>query len=292
VIGAPKDGIYRGVPFAEYVAWDADNASMLKHVLASPAHYRHAKDNPEPDDPTNPNKGTLAHLALLEPAEYARRVRVWDGGARRGPDYKAFLADNPGKMIVKDADAVMVQRMAAALRSSPGIRDLACTPESCHEVSIIVTDPTCERRQKARLDILTDNAWADYKTHSKIGRGQTADGWLRSWYRASDRLGYALQFAHYSRVLRLVGLTPPGYVIIQGYSAIGECVRLPITPGYVDHGEKIRTGALATIIECEASGEWPLLLGFRDEAPVLDVPAWADDGLSELEDADELENAE
>lgn len=49
-------------------------------------------------------KGTLAHLMLFEPDQIESRVAKWSGGDRRGKEWKAFEAENWGKLLVRECD--------------------------------------------------------------------------------------------------------------------------------------------------------------------------------------------
>ena len=72
----PAPGIYEGIPFDEYAAWDAYNWSALKHVDWSLARFKSLWENGK--DPNEEQKkaqfeGTVLHAMLLEPEEARTR---------------------------------------------------------------------------------------------------------------------------------------------------------------------------------------------------------------------------
>ena len=69
-IAPQSDGIYRGIPFADYLAWDAVSNSALSRFsrVPSAAHL--------PDDTAALAMGRALHCAILEPARFQAEYRI------------------------------------------------------------------------------------------------------------------------------------------------------------------------------------------------------------------------
>lgn len=72
---APAPGIYYDVPEGEYRAWDALNWSLIKRMAHAPAAFRYFQTTDETDDDEKAHLelGKALHMAVLQPAEFARR---------------------------------------------------------------------------------------------------------------------------------------------------------------------------------------------------------------------------
>ena len=86
----PEPGIYYGVPFADYLAWDAVSSSRLKLASRSLAHYQAGWQG---DETRALRFGSLVHAGKLEPMELAKRYAVMpkfelDEGNRTKPSKK------------------------------------------------------------------------------------------------------------------------------------------------------------------------------------------------------------
>ena len=61
------------------------------------------------------DKGTLAHMMLLQPERIAHDVAIWKGGDRRGSDWQKFLAEGLDSDLIEatgDAMALEVVKVA------------------------------------------------------------------------------------------------------------------------------------------------------------------------------------
>ena len=70
------------------------------------------------------NRGTLAHLMMLQPELVADRVVIWRGGRRSGNEYSEFEEENSGKLLITAADNVNVMRATNKMRSLPEVASL------------------------------------------------------------------------------------------------------------------------------------------------------------------------
>jgi hypothetical protein len=79
----PGIGLWPGVPYEQYAAWDACSSSRLSRLLRSPAHARAYIDGQIEDDTPAKAFGSAAHCAILEPDRFASAyVRAPEGDGR------------------------------------------------------------------------------------------------------------------------------------------------------------------------------------------------------------------
>ena len=81
IVETPQDGIYRNVPFADYLEWDAVSNSALSRFARVPA----AAHVPI-DDTAALALGRALHCAILEPERFAReyRQKTANGNTKEG----------------------------------------------------------------------------------------------------------------------------------------------------------------------------------------------------------------
>jgi len=84
---------------ADYFANPAMSASVIKAGRLSMQHMRHAHTTQSETTPSM-RWGKLVHAIVLEPEEFSRNVRVFEGDSKRGNVWKAFQADNDPEWIV------------------------------------------------------------------------------------------------------------------------------------------------------------------------------------------------
>jgi PDDEXK-like domain of unknown function (DUF3799) len=216
---APAPGIYPDVPAATYHAWDALSSSTLRKIPRSPAHARHALDNPQPATPAT-TRGDALHTAVLEPDRFAERYVVAGpcaatigSGARKGEPCGAPGRERTAagewrcgthmgsradlaldfRTVLSPDDHAACQGMAAAVRSHPDVAAaLAATTE--REVSLVFRWPGTDVLCKARIDlpVWTARLALDLKTRYDdvrphvVNRLYVADGWyLQAGFYAS-----------------------------------------------------------------------------------------------------------
>jgi hypothetical protein len=134
--------------------------------------------------------GTLAHMAVLEPAKWAYVVQY--DGTRRGKKWEAFATSHAGREIVTETEHDTVSAMREALRADRSTRDLL---DACwiREKAIRWDGGDGIGACKARIDAHGHWALLDYKTTRLLGK----DG--QAFMRAAESLGYLHQMAWYWR---------------------------------------------------------------------------------------------
>jgi hypothetical protein len=176
----------------EYNAHPGISASAIKAGRASMMQMRHAMITPRDSTPPTPAMrwGTLAHLALLQPAELAGHTMVWDRPESKATNaYKAFKAEAiaAGKIIVDADELDMLNGMQAAARANADARFFIS------KVEAVETPMTWTRSDigacKGRPDCIGAGFLGDYKTTKDIDP--------RALFGQFHRLGYLHQMAWY-----------------------------------------------------------------------------------------------
>ena len=235
----------------EYFAIDAVNATLLKHMLVSPRHYKWAKDHPDEPTPAMA-KGTALHCALFEPDQLAGRIAVhrlnWSTTA--GKIEKSAL-EASGLLILKEAELEEAKGAAAAVRANP---DCAAYLEAGEaEIPITWTDHETGLPCKAKID------WHSTSKPCLLDLKSAADIGDRKWsYQARD-MGYWLQAAFY---LRGWAETHDGEVLqwvwlpVESEGPFDSCAR-PADPGTLAIWDQKVSACLHRVAECGGSGKWP-----------------------------------
>lgn len=270
---------------------DEANASGLKQMLRSPAHFKHWAENPD-DDKSSPalDFGRAFHCATLEPDVFASTYVVLPDDAPQRPTvamlnaakpsdssreriawWERFNADAVGKLILSAADYDRAQRMADSIRSHPVAAGLLVGGD--REVTFRWQDEDTGIACKARADLYLPG---EYLMDVKTCRDASHEGFAR----AVASYQYALQQAHYLSGIRHCGDTIRWFVFL----AIESTEPFVCQPHVLDVqaeqlGESLRVKAMNRQAECLQSGRWP---GYSDQLNELSLPAWA---YYQLEDA-------
>lgn len=91
----------------------------VKVAFESPNTVAKRKSNQDALD-----RGTLAHMMILEPYRVMESVAIYEGPKRAGDDWIAFNEANHGKLIVRRVDYDEVNIGAAVAATNPRIRQL------------------------------------------------------------------------------------------------------------------------------------------------------------------------
>lgn len=248
--------------FEDYRSLDGINASSLKVGYAkSLLHMRHVMTH-ESESTDAMTFGTMVHMAVLEPCNYALNVSVWRGGRCAGKDWEAFKLANERTAIIKADDHERITAIVDVVNRCKFARDLITNSE--HEVTI-QWETKEYGKAKARIDgVCFDGAIYDLKTTSNIAN--FAADFCRmnydlqmGWYRAgADATNPMKRRAVY---IIAVESAPPYDVAVY---------RVPSNALQVGY-ERAVTVALA-YRKAEQSGIWT---GVQSEiGGQLEMPAW------------------
>lgn len=219
--------------------------------------YYVTKTLAEPPSTDPARKGTATHSALLEPERFADLVVTFpadvlaSNGAASTKEAKAFRAEHEakGRVVLKEADAEKVRRMAESVRrvcgdwlELPGVKERPLYWE-------------CERtglRLKMRLDWLVTTghlAIFDLKT--------TTDASPNEFRRRCEQQLYALQAAHYiDGVEQHYGKTPAFYFIAVENEEPFSCAIHEIDAQSLADARGLRYRLLSQLVRCIDSGDW------------------------------------
>ncbi len=180
---------------AAYRAYPAINYSTLKHARKSLLHYRAAVDAP-PDHALSQKLAVFSavHARVLEPYSFDSMFAVYDGRKdARTKAYKAFLEENPGKLVLSPKELEQCDAIAEAVLEHPWVAELLADENTfCEQVA--VWNDHDAGPCKAKMDV----------THLSQARGLLSVD-LKSFggtdpdfiAREGARRGWPLQHAHY-----------------------------------------------------------------------------------------------
>ena len=278
-------GLVLDMPAEQYHAIEAMSSSGLRTLARSPWHYKHR----QPMTPTKPMlQGTLAHCAQLEPHALADRYIVVPDGAPRRPTKAQLGAKNPspesqaaiawwasfhataaGREIVSAEDYATTQAQLAAIKADTTLRELFATGYS--EASVFWVDEQTGIYCKARPD------WVHYidgKTVTLVDLKSTVDESPSGFGRASARMGYHLQAAHYVEGFQQATRLDVRQFIFAAVTSAAPILAVPyaLTDEIEAQGFDERRELMDRYAWCVANDQWP---HYGEGIQMLDFPAYA-----------------
>ena len=258
---------------AEYRRAEGVNASMLKYLEKSPAHYKHCLMKPPPDKPAF-QFGRAVHSAILTPKAYKRDFAVLPDGIDRRTKagreaYDDFVSQAEGREIISSADAETVKHIASAVRKNPEAMKLL--KGTRREKTMFWTDENgihC----KARADALRPGR--NGEPGIIIDLKTTTDAETDAFTREALRYGYDIQAGHYlNGYQHTISAVPPVWYFIAVEKEAPFAVNvLRADTGFTDHGIVHRQQLMERLISCRETGEYPDY-GTND----LILPYWAEE---------------
>jgi hypothetical protein len=267
------NGVYPDLPRERYDELDGRvNFSTAKAMGKSPAHYAHALTHRSPD--TEPRKmGRLAHLAVFEPAVYARTVRTSELN-RNSNAFKDFLemAVLEGCEVIKEADHRRLMSISDAVRKHPVAGRYASGGQSevtllwTHRAAAMGALPGYELDCRARLDHLKLD---EFVSDLKVVRDASPDGFGRA---CCDYRTFT-QAAEYSDAVEaLTGKRLPYYLLaVENFAPFAVQVYQVPQP-ILDMGRDEYRGWFDRIHACRRDNRWP---EYAEGVLELGLPRWA-----------------
>lgn len=285
-------GLYLNLDIDEYHG-DTESISKtgLDDINTCPALYwaRHLDpDRPPPRERTGQLEGTLAHCAILEPKEFAKRFCELPKDAPRRPSeaqlnakknspesleaiqwWASWNAKHQDLTIVTHAQAETAWRQADAVDRIPEISDVLKNGQA--EVSACWRDTVTGELCRCRPDWvfkLDDGSviLLDVKTFASAAPDE--------FRRQIARKRYHVQAAYYSNGYALAsGLTVRGFVFLtveSEYPYLASALMLD-EDGIVS-GEVAYRRNLDTYSQCKRTGVWP---SYSEEIAIVSLPSWA-----------------
>lgn len=248
--------------FPEYQQIPGVNWSSLKHLMKSPLHYKHHKEQP-PEDTATLMVGRLFHAAVLEPDRLPLDFAVWTGARRQGGDWEAFKAAHTGRTIVKAEEYREALAMRDAVRAHRAASRILTG--GLAERSITWEDPETGVWCKGRLDYLRPDGFVDLKRTANLDE--------RRFGNTAHDLAYHCQFAFYARGLKALGMEVPKVwmVAVEG-SEPYDVAAFEVDEGAIATGDEKVSELLALLADCEKRKKWP---GRYPEEVKWFLPGWA-----------------
>ena len=267
-----KPGIH-DLKNSAYHCGEGLSSSGLKELIKSPAHFKHWIENPIEQTPQMA-LGSLVHAMILEPNKADEEFACGKFNVRRGKEFDACVAANPGKTILSEEQFNEANRIREAfLRERDLNPDLQALTEGMKEKSFFWEDKTTGVQCKVRPDCLTAHGViSDLKT--------TSDASFDAFQKQMVDLKYFVSGAFY--------LEGVGEAIAQGnldiripdrFSFVCLETKAPyaikiyhLDSKAIEIGQTLVRLALSRFAESVATDEWP---GY-DRTPVtMDLPSWA-----------------
>lgn len=236
-----------------HAAKHLQSCSMLKNMLESPGHYRHAlfakfKSSPEKDF------GTAFHTLLLEPSTFASRISVYPGVKTNEKDFKDFKALHSGTIII-DEPTLLLLRLAVERLLEQRVRGRPFgdfVSEGEKEVSLFYTDTATGVQCRTRIDLRHPEADFDLKS--------TSFPQLRAWSNHSVQLHYDMQaYMYLLAECHFTGSSVPKpfyFMTIESDYPLSTSARMA-GDDYLVNGMKKYEHAISAYAACAKTDYWP-----------------------------------
>lgn len=239
-------------------------AGLVGHDDINPTAIRMAWESPDDTPRTiaqqdSLDRGTLAHLFVLQPELVMKRVAEWEGGKRIGKDYDQFVEDNPGKLLIRSNDFNEVAKATNAMRSVPEVSNLIYGIDC--EVAMFGSIP-CPALDghiliKGQVDAVR------HSRHTIVDLKTTEAGIdRRSVDRTIKRFHYREKMGMYRRWMATATDTQPEawqcYNVFMSLTPPYGVVVAKFTDFTLEWGEQRMTAALESVQKCLVANEWPM----------------------------------
>ena len=277
-----KPGIYYGVPFSEYQQWPFVNGSLLATLRdRTPCHAEYERTHPKEPTPAL-EFGTQFHIALLEPAEYARQYRALPADAPRRPSDRQRNAANPSAATIAaiewwDAwqaadyreitaeNAEKIEAMRAAVLATQAKQYIT---GGRAEISLVWDDPVTGLRCKGRVDYGQEQPWQDNITDMKTCEDAGAEKFRKSVF----FYGYHFKAAWYVDAWKIItGSEPLFYWLAVEKQPPFCCKTWQADDKALEAGRMAYRRLLDRWAECVKRGEYP---AYGDNVELLGLERW------------------
>jgi exodeoxyribonuclease VIII len=226
----PEPGAYYNIPFEDYLKWDCFSYSMVKNILKSPRHFKHAMET-KTESPAM-NFGKLAETIILEPERFKEEYTVLPDTCRdskgltrpystKYKDGKRIAAEiaESGKTPVKQSDCNICNGIKKDIMNHDAAKEYL--EHGVHQVSLVWKDPTYGIMCKARLDTFLE--WQRGIVDLKL----TFDASVNGFRRTMSNFYYHLQAKHYmDGVEATISTEPHTFTFLAIESAPPFCINL------------------------------------------------------------------
>lgn len=266
--------VIHGLSNAEYHAHPAISKSRLDLLARSPFHYYAQYNAPNPptrEESATLKLGSLAHCAVLEPAELNNRYIIQppelDMRSSAGKAWKADIKD--GYIVISEEQLKAAYNIDTALRRLPDVA--SALKDGRPEVSVFCVDDETGLDLKCRPDWVHEAGdggviLLDVKT--------TQDASRREFARSVAKWRYHVQAAFYTDLYaKATGRTVHGFVFAvceSGYPHAAACYMLD--DAAMRKGRALYRQDLQLLKSCIDRNQWP---AYGESVQPLELPAWA-----------------
>ena len=248
---------------SSYRKHPALNQSLLKLLLdKTPAHFHHARNNPDESETKCLILGRAIHCLALEGlGEFQRRFAVMPDGITRqskeGKELYARLSEN-GRTVLNSSEMDLISNVDDSLHRSESVRMLLEKGEAEKAVFGELEGLEC----KAQLDwwIPDSKIIVDLKT--------TEDASPEGFARSCAKYHYDLQAAIY---LDITGANYFLFVVVEKTAPYCTAI-YEATPEVIENGRAKYRKCFDIYRKCLESNNWH---GYTDEIQQLQLPTWS-----------------
>ena len=260
-------GIIHGLDIETYHSGPGISKSGLDDLDPPARYYALHLDpkRPERVQTAAQRVGQLAHCAILEPEEFAKRYAVGPDVIRSTKIWKEFEASlAPGVEAIKPDEASAAWAQRESVLKLPGMKEILSAGAA--EVSAFWEDPYTGVLCRCRPDFVNSHTIIDLKT---VGRGDTF-----GFSRQAPSLNYHVQDAFYTwGYSSASGIQIDDFQFLTvetEFPYLAARHRLPVEAK--NEGLKIIRRKLDVYAECLSKNEWP---GYPGEIQTVNWPTWA-----------------
>jgi hypothetical protein len=271
-----EPGVWKHLPFKDYLALPGVSKHELDLVSKSPAHYQESKVNPPETTPAMAF-GTAAHAWILEPDTAAEQVVVAPSCDRRTKAGKEAWAEFQtiagNKTVVSQEDANHLAKMSAAVNAHPIARTLLNAATGT-EVSVQWQDERTESLCRCRPDLMTPDFIVDLKT--------TYDASEEAFSKTVYKYRYHVQAAYYLDGCKSHNLVSPDatflFVAVERKPPYGVAI-YALPKDDLDRGRYQYERDLTRYAHCMKTGHW---FGYTETINYIQLPTYARNHIDQL----------
>lgn len=273
-----KPGLYYGQTFEEYLAINAINASGLKEVEKSEAHYWAAYLDPKREikEPSQAMKlGTAIHTAILEPEKFNGTYAVAPDVDRRTKEgkeaYIAFMKDVGGLKVISSEDRDICKKIQEKIRGHALSETLFSGGKA--EVTAVWNDMSTGVLCKARIDYMKDGVIVDLKSIESAAK--------KDFAKSCANYKWHMQAAWYvDGIFQITGRRHEFIFGAYEKASPWACAFYYCDEAVIGEGRKRIDSAMTKYVLAKEKNLWP---SYPEEIVSFTLPKWAVTGTPEAE---------
>jgi len=243
---------YEMISYDEYAKREGLRSSQLKDMREEPykASPSYRFENPQ-EETTAFTWGKAVHSMVEHRAHETPDIAVFRDGKTRGSKaFKAFEANNKGKILLLESEFDSTSNAFDSLNFNDEVRE--ALDGSVFEASWFWTDKETGLKCKIRSDIYQP------ETHHVYDLKTTHTCSRRAFAYDSRKYGYTHQAAFYADgIKQITGKRPDFFFILVAKSAPHKTAMVEVDHALIDHYIKLNRFYMRQYADCLESGNWP-----------------------------------